>query len=177
MLFRSGYVELRGKLAEANQQESLASQKLEALRVLQEQQADATPGPAARPPVAIPANVPAAGPAFDIDALPVDSKAKLESITQGLDPDRMRDLVSVIFGMAAEFGARQPEDVLPTVEAGVAKEAEQTVAVEHALGEQPEQQAPQQQQPQQQVAAPAEEPPVEVPVPDFGVQQAGSYQT
>ena len=164
------YVDARAKLQEANQQESLASQKLETLRVLQEQQAHVAPaaevGSLRAQHTAAAAGSGAGGPAFDIDALPADTKAKLDEATQGMgiDANRMRDFVSLILGVAAvQFAGKQ-------MEAAASEEAKDDAKTGAGQVQQLDQQ-PQQPEPQQQQQQPAPTPPEQsqqpVPPPDF----------
>ena len=117
--------------------------------MLQEQQAHVAPAAefgslGARPTAAASGGRAAGGPAFDIDALPAESKAKLEVVTQGMgmDANSMRDLVSVIFGMAVEFGGKQLGQT--TARADEAKDDAKTEAAQVQQGDQ----QPQQPEPQ-----------------------------
>ena len=118
--------DLRGKLDEANRNQALASQKLEALRVLQEREpADFGPAPAPAPATAspkpdlVPATLQQIVAAFNINNFSADHTSRLESVSAGLDAGRVREVLDVFASMAAEVVAsqRQPQVALPCEEA------------------------------------------------------------
>ena len=111
--------ELRGKLDEAIKKEALASQKLEALRVLQEKEpADLGPAPAPTPARA--PSMPSPSPptlqqlvaAFNIDNFSASNKAKLDTMSAELgNTGKVRQILDALGIMAAEEIAtqRQPQ--------------------------------------------------------------------
>ena len=108
---------LRSKLDEANKEHSLASQKLEALRVQQEQLPPdapaACPAPAGptlappAPPSQAPATLQHIASACNPDNMSQDAKAQMEVLAQGLDPEQVKKLMQLQASITAQSIAQQ----------------------------------------------------------------------